>query len=198
MTETETYRHILNVATALIAEKGFANTSMNDIVKASNLSKGGIYWHFKSKDDIIYAIVHNIFDEQGILLDDALAGEGRASERFRQLVKQIGMSLVDLNDMTPSSIDIYAMAMQKPDLLQHIKQFYAHYQELTIQLIRQGIAEGDFRAVDAEQVAFTFMATVEGIILLSVIIEQETPLDQTLDNAMSLFLQGLEIQDGDV
>lgn len=51
-----TIETILTVSTKLFLEKGFDKTSMRDIAEAANVSKGAIYHHFKSKDDVINAV----------------------------------------------------------------------------------------------------------------------------------------------
>lgn len=48
-----TRQRILDVAARLFLEKGFNKTTMRDIVEQLNMSKGAIYHHFKSKDEII-------------------------------------------------------------------------------------------------------------------------------------------------
>ena len=58
----DTRQQILSAALALFAENGFSNVSINDIVRASGLSKGGVYWHFASKDEIITAIFEQFFE----------------------------------------------------------------------------------------------------------------------------------------
>ena len=51
-----TIETILTVSTKLFLEKGFDKTSMRDIAEAANVSKGAIYHHFKSKDDL--SLIH--------------------------------------------------------------------------------------------------------------------------------------------
>lgn len=58
----ETVDKIMDVSTKLFLEKGFENTSMQDIVDGlGGLSKGAIYHHFKSKDDILVAVMDKIY-----------------------------------------------------------------------------------------------------------------------------------------
>lgn len=47
---------ILLSATSLIIKQGIKNTSLADIAKASNISKGTLYYHYSSKNDLICAI----------------------------------------------------------------------------------------------------------------------------------------------
>lgn len=48
---------ILEATMDLLARQGFARTSLEEIAAAAGVSKGGIYWHFKGKDDLMAAIV---------------------------------------------------------------------------------------------------------------------------------------------
>lgn len=66
---------IIEAAIDCFAAQGFANTSMADIIKASGLSAGSIYSHFKSKDEIFQAAADHAFS---FLTETLLANEGVA------------------------------------------------------------------------------------------------------------------------
>lgn len=51
-----TIEDILSISAKLFLEKGFDKTSMNDIAATAGISKGAIYHHFQSKDEIIKAV----------------------------------------------------------------------------------------------------------------------------------------------
>ena len=56
LTKSEkTRQHIIEKAAPLFNKKGYAGTSMNDIMEATGLAKGGVYGHFESKDEIAAA-----------------------------------------------------------------------------------------------------------------------------------------------
>ncbi len=52
----KTRQEIVKIALQLFSVKGYFNTSINDILEASRLTKGGLYGHFRSKEDIWYAV----------------------------------------------------------------------------------------------------------------------------------------------
>lgn len=56
----ETVKIILNVSSKLFIEKGYDNTSIQDIINETHLSKGAIYHHFNSKEDIFLKICDDI------------------------------------------------------------------------------------------------------------------------------------------
>ena len=52
-----TIETILSVSAKLFLEKGFDKTGMQDIAKTAGISKGAVYHHFKSKDEIIRSVM---------------------------------------------------------------------------------------------------------------------------------------------
>ena len=56
--ESEVRRlEIMNAAMQLFMEKGYTNTTTQDIVDKVNISRGLLYYHFKNKEDILYCLV---------------------------------------------------------------------------------------------------------------------------------------------
>jgi AcrR family transcriptional regulator len=53
---TQTRQNIISKALQLFCVKGYYNTSINDILEATGLTKGGLYGHFASKEDLWYAV----------------------------------------------------------------------------------------------------------------------------------------------
>jgi AcrR family transcriptional regulator len=70
-------------AARLFNEKGFMETSMNDISDAARLSKGGIYHYFSSKNDILYSILMNYLDLIMEGLQEKLGARDDSSEKIR-------------------------------------------------------------------------------------------------------------------
>jgi AcrR family transcriptional regulator len=52
----QTRQRILDAALRLFVERGFASTSVRDIVERLHLTKGSLYYHFASKDDLLFAL----------------------------------------------------------------------------------------------------------------------------------------------
>jgi AcrR family transcriptional regulator len=53
----DTRRRILEAATALFNERGYGGTSIRDITERLGMTKGALYYHFSSKDELLYAMV---------------------------------------------------------------------------------------------------------------------------------------------
>ena len=55
-------QEILRVAARLFQQQGYDATSMNDVAAALKLSKGGLYHHFQSKDEILFDLMNHALD----------------------------------------------------------------------------------------------------------------------------------------
>ncbi|SMG18213.1 TetR/AcrR family transcriptional regulator [Paenibacillus aquistagni] len=68
----QTLEQILTVSAKLFTEKGFEKTSIQDIIDALGMSKGAIYHHFKSKEDILEAVMEKQFSYAAQMLDELI------------------------------------------------------------------------------------------------------------------------------
>lgn len=192
MTEHESKAHILNTALAVFAEKGFAKASMNDVVRASGLSKGGVYWHFKSKDDLIAAIFDHFFVEQLALLAEMLAGEGTAVTKLSQLATMTGQSVSAMASQFPAPLEFYALAAREAALQATLRTHFQNYKAHIAALVAQGIANGELRSVDSQATAATIIALFEGVLLIWAVSPELIDLETQVETAVQLLLQGLE------
>ncbi len=187
----ETRSQILEVASMLFAQKGFNETSMNDIVHASGLSKGGIYWHFKSKNEIVLAIFNQYFDMELAMLNSVLASEGTSEERLRRLIARISAALDEPSDHIPSPIDFYNQALRDPALLHQLQHYFQGYRMHFKALIQAGIDAGEFTFQDADTAALALISSLEGAILIATLFSSMEILSSQLISITDLFLKGL-------
>jgi AcrR family transcriptional regulator len=80
-------QEILRTAARLFQQRGYDATSMNDVAAALKLSKGGLYHHFQSKDEILFEIMNHAMDitEERVL--GPVRGIAKAEDRLRALIR---------------------------------------------------------------------------------------------------------------
>ena len=94
----EPRQEILRAAARLFQQQGYDATSMNDVAAALKLSKGGLYHHFQSKDEILFHIMSHameITEERVVKVARRVEG---VEERLRTLIRlhiQVVLSLED-------------------------------------------------------------------------------------------------------
>jgi len=80
-------QEILRTAARLFQQRGYDATSMNDVAAALRLSKGGLYHHFQSKDEILFEIMNHAMEitEERVL--HPVRGIADPEERLRTLIR---------------------------------------------------------------------------------------------------------------
>ena len=91
-----TRERILHAAQALITEKGFASMSIDDILQAAHITKGGFFYHFPSKSDLAVALVKNHLDTYSHIFTTLYR---RAGEQSDDPLQQMLILLKLLADM---------------------------------------------------------------------------------------------------
>jgi AcrR family transcriptional regulator len=83
----EPRQEILRAAARLFQQQGYDATSMNDVAAALKLSKGGLYHHFQSKDEILYHIMSHAMDITEERVINVVRRIEGAEERLRALIR---------------------------------------------------------------------------------------------------------------
>jgi AcrR family transcriptional regulator len=100
--ESNRREELLRVSARLFREKGFDGTSIRDISSAAGMHSGSPFYHFKTKQDILVAIMEQGLTEGLRRLEDAMAAPLSAEQRLVRMIRaQIGTMLEDGNDFIP-------------------------------------------------------------------------------------------------
>jgi AcrR family transcriptional regulator len=86
-TVVDSRQEILRTAARLFQQRGYDATSMNDVATALKLSKGGLYHHFQSKDEILFEIMNHAMEITQERVLDPVRGIADPEERLRALIR---------------------------------------------------------------------------------------------------------------
>jgi TetR/AcrR family transcriptional regulator, cholesterol catabolism regulator len=86
-TVVDSRQEILRTAARLFQQRGYDATSMNDVAAALKLSKGGLYHHFQSKDEILYEIMNHAMEITQERVLNPVRGIADPEERLRALIR---------------------------------------------------------------------------------------------------------------
>ena len=151
----ETERMILESAEKLFSRKGFKDVSMSDLCDQTGLSRGGLYRHFSSTDEVFIRLIADqyTFEEQIKNRESAL------------LILNKTMDLIQKELMHPErslSLAIYEFANtgEHREIFQMIE---GRAKERWMSLIRYGISTGEFSTVNAEAAAEMILYYYQGL-----------------------------------
>jgi len=86
-TATDSRTEILRTAARLFQRQGYDATSMNDVAAALKLSKGGLYHHFQSKDEILFDLMNHALDITQEQVMKPVQTIADPEERLRTLIR---------------------------------------------------------------------------------------------------------------
>ena len=162
-TLVDSRQEILRTAARLFQQRGYDATSMNDVAAALKLSKGGLYHHFQSKDEILFEIMNHAMEITEERVVGPVRGIADPVERLKALIR-LHIEVV----LSPRDREITVMLHENhplpPTLRKRIntrKKEYIHYVEglmAEVQRVRQ--AKG---SVSPRAAAFALLGMINWI-----------------------------------
>ena len=137
----ETVNLILDVAFRLFMEKGYEHTSIQDIINhLGGLSKGAIYHHFKSKEEILYAVIDRMTEESNQMLTDIKDRTDLKGKEKLQILFNTSINRSVQDDVFTVAPSFYNNPRLLSSLLHENIEVAAP--QFILPIIQQGIADG--------------------------------------------------------
>ena len=157
--------NIVQEGLKLFSLKGFLSTSMNDILEAANTSKGGFYNHFKSKEDLFFAVLEKAGT---IWREKNLAGLDRTEspiEKLGVLLDNYGNRYLKDAVNFPGGCVFITLSVelndQRPHLSREVDKRMTGLKNMINRLLREAMESGELKATanteDATEVLFNSM-----------------------------------------
>lgn len=180
----ERRNEILDVAEELFVTKGYDKTSTNDILERIGIARGTLYYHFKSKEDILNAMIERI--------NEALIAKVRviASDTKIPVIDRIVMTIAGLNVESDIGKEIIDQVHKPQNALMHQKMqknLVEGVAPILAGLLEEGNAQGVFHVKYPAQ-------TVEMFIIYSVTVfdDDYDVQKEGAENRIKAFLYNME------
>src|SRR6478735_5385993 len=154
----ELWRDVVPAATRLFSEKGYAQTTMSDIARASGLQQSSLYYWFRNKEQLLQETL--LVNRAPLkFIAEVGAGSGSPAVKLYRLLRfdtmQLALSPIDFNEIQRIAHD------QRTEF----HQFWTDYERLkdwVVDLIGAAITEGKFIECDREETAGLLLNFDEG------------------------------------
>lgn len=178
----ETKQLIREKACFLFSQKGFKNVTMKDICSETGLSRGGLYRHYDSTQQIFIEILNYFMNEQ----DNEISEKMKSSYPARQILEEIleKYKTEMLDNSATLSIAIYEFfSMNYLDSKDNflLKQ-YIYSVETWKNLISYGVQRGEFKKVNYEEIIDIIIFSYQGVRMYSAIMPIEEQVPQRIIN----------------
>jgi AcrR family transcriptional regulator len=187
---------IYRAAQVCFSRKGYHRTTMDDIVAESGLSKGALYWYFKSKKELFLSLFQEVMGQVGQAWEVIVADEEASATD--KLLATMALFRTALGGMVPFfgvMMEAWALTRYDEDMEGLIREFYDPYMDIMTRIIEEGVADGEFRVGAARAMALVLMTLFDGITLALSTGLWQHDWNEVMDAAEELVLRGLGVED---
>ena len=187
---------ILQAATEVFAEQGFASVTVAEIADHAGIGKGTVYEYFSSKDELLFAVFKwmndKIFERIRSLLDEG----GSTRERLQRLLDlgaQISLEQVEMQAVVLDFWSTSRGTKVEERYNQACLTTFRAYRRLVADVIHEGQTTGELRSdVDPEAVAVMVVAAMDGL-GVHIFFDREINPITSVNGFGEVLLAGLEI-----
>tara|TARA_B100001964_G_scaffold48130_1_gene53826 strand:+ start:109 stop:714 length:606 start_codon:yes stop_codon:yes gene_type:complete len=183
---------IMSAALSVVVSKGYDQSRMDDIVEKSQLSKGAIYWYYKSKEEVYLSLVDYWFLQYSSGVVDTLQQQESASDQLKALFD----FFIEQFDKNPTTfkllVEFWRLAGLNPDFNAKLQQIYSDFLEYIIEIIKVGVANGEFKNVEPRITALSILINIEGINWFTLFDKSGVEAHEYIDTISNFILNGLK------
>lgn len=163
-------RKIVEGATRVFANKGYAGASVADIADTAAVGKGTVYQYFSSKEDLFFAVFECFMQRSGKQATVSInALSGSASDRLLALSDATMGLWDDIKDVFTLTMEFWAASassQMRDRFKAAFRDLYQEFREVITALIQEGIERGEYRKdIRIESVAAAMVGTWDALFL---------------------------------
>lgn len=145
----EVRKRLLSGATGLFASKGYAATTVREIVERAGVTKPVLYYYFRSKEGIYLDLMREPFRRFTSIVEETLLETGSARERLFRLCLRAYDIFIENIDAARVMYSIYYGPPQGAPFVD-FDAYHHRFQEAVLQVVREGVRDGEFRRVNLD------------------------------------------------
>jgi AcrR family transcriptional regulator len=157
----ESKKRIIEAAIAVFSAKGYAKANIREIAKSAGISVGGVYLYFKNKEELYKNLVNNWMRDIGSKSEITAGSAETASEALSNFLKMHLENALKHREFILLHIREHGFTFGAKEK----RKFFRAQRELVAQIIQRGIASGEFRKCNPENMATMIMGSLRGILL---------------------------------
>ena len=174
----ETKRLILEKAMALFAKKGFKNVTMKDICIDTGLSRGGLYRHYESTNQIFSEIIDILMNTQDNELSSKIENEVPAPVILDEILERYKKEMLDGSGSLSIAILEFYSENQSSGNDNVLFEQYLYSKDMWRNFISYGVNRGEFNNVNSEEIIDLIIFSYQGVRMVSTIM----PIDEQIPN----------------
>ncbi len=189
--QTQRKEQILDAALHVLVQNGYEQARMDDVVQSSNLSKGAIYWYYKSKKEMYLDLVNFWVMRYSVILNHIVEEEASPSRQLKDLFQ----FFIDQYETDPQPFaaltEFWSMAQKDDEFNTKLQKVYTHFLELIEDIIQRGVQSGEFKKLDIRMTALSIMVNIESINWFTIFEAHGVSVTEYMETITDFILSGL-------
>ena len=188
-----TRERIVKIAAELFRKNGYHNTSLSQILEEAELTKGGFYFHFKSKEELGDAVIDYMRDFWVHNVLGKIATEGGALRKIERMFEIMirthennifhGVALLAV--LTAEMMEVEERFSER------LRGIFADWKASIVDILEQGKREGVFKEwVDPDPLALLIIGSLQGITMMAHLDPENIDLSWLFRNLRLLLVEG--------
>ncbi len=187
--EPETKRRILEAAADVFAEKGYYAAAVDDIVRASDTSKGSFYHFFPNKQGIFLALVDHMYALLLRRVEAAIEQEQGALSKVDAALRTVLAEFAKRRRL--ARILLIEAAGLGHAFNDKLFQLHAGFAGLIKRYLDRAVAEGSIKPLDTELAAYMWLGAINEVVTRWIYTGQPDPLDKALPELRAMLLRSI-------
>jgi AcrR family transcriptional regulator len=179
---------LLQVAAEVFAERGYAETTIAELIARSGLTKGAFYFHFSSKEQLALAVLE---EKHRQWTDSVLAVVGVQPRAFDRL-RAVALAIVRVHRDDPSAFSAARLMRdlaRVPGVSDVVRDHMRTWVGLVAGLIKEAQADGDLASgIDADDLAAVLVAATDGLKDLGALIDSPSRARRAYERRMNTLI----------
>ncbi|MFO7739334.1 MAG: TetR/AcrR family transcriptional regulator [Desulfatiglandaceae bacterium] len=151
---------LLDAGTDLFAERGYSGTFVREIVARAGVTKPVLYYYFKNKEGMFRTILEGASEQQKAVLAEVFEIPGTALDRLVCLYHQIYQGVMAQQNLFKLIYNlVFGPRQGAPNY--DVDQYHRRMVAAIKQIYLEGVARGEVREADAEEVAFLLLSLLD-------------------------------------
>lgn len=186
--KSTTVANMLTAAEELFVARAYSDVTIDEVASAAHVTKGAVYHHFSSKEELYLAMLHEDLERKRSLFREAAALSGSCEQRLRELTQAfLSLPATKRNLIALVRRDVNIFEAKTREVL--VQAYQQALPEQVERIIRDGIRDQDIMPSDPRLLAWHFVALVE--VVLTPYADKRFACDEDkINHVMSLFLGG--------
>ena len=183
---------ILDAAFSVFVEKGYSETTMDDIVHRSKMSKGAIYHYYNSKKELFLSLI----DHWEIYSFPDFYSKGNNDKNASEILMNLSEVVLNVFNKKKhvflAEVEFWALSNKDKDVREKSRALYDKLLYLFELILKKGVRQKEFNEMDTKVVAMTILTSLQGINWFCLYEDTQVSAENYLKTSMKLLIKSLK------